>query len=297
MTLRFISPSEIFLMNDRPFYPTTFSTSPLGCLTATSNLLCPKTNSFHCLQWQLYSSGCLSQRGQNLGIILDSSLSQTLSNPSANSINSSSKYTQNTTCSSLHCCHPNLATFILLRLLQKLLTGLPAPALACPPFNWFSVGSHCQTDQVKARQITPLLKPLHWLLQPFRSADCISSHTSLPQSSLATAALRRFWKEQPIALSSLCTRCTIPWELLSRYLPDPLPHLTGLYSSVIFSMSSCISNCNPLPPHLHIPINTLLILLLSFLSASPLSPTATGQGLCFALCCIPNTYKKMPGTW
>lgn len=93
MTLRFISPSEIFLMNDRPFYPTTFSTSPLGCLTATSNLLCPKTNSFHCLQWQLYSSGCLSQRGPNLGIILDSSLSQTLSNPSANSINSSSKYT------------------------------------------------------------------------------------------------------------------------------------------------------------------------------------------------------------
>lgn len=71
--------------------------------------------------------------------------------------------------------------------LVSLLLPLPVP---------LSVDSQlvptAQTDQVKARQITPLLTPLHWLLQPFHSADCISSHTSLPQSSLATAALRRF---------------------------------------------------------------------------------------------------------
>lgn len=49
----------------RPFSSITYSTS-LGCLTLTSNLLCPKVSSFLCLlisvKWQLYSSSCSSQR-------------------------------------------------------------------------------------------------------------------------------------------------------------------------------------------------------------------------------------------
>ena len=54
--------------------PTTYSTSPLGCLTLTSNLLCPRVSSF-----SQSNGNCTlpvaQVRGHNFGIVLDLSLS------------------------------------------------------------------------------------------------------------------------------------------------------------------------------------------------------------------------------
>lgn len=157
---------------------------------------------------------CSSQTGQNLGIILEFSLSQPLSNPLTLIFKI---YPE----SKLYCCYSSLAAFVLPSLLQKLFIGLPASGLSIGPTS----------------QTTPRLQPIYELLEALQSAPPIillhavfSSHPgSWPVPDRPT----------PPTLKSLHLLCS-PLGMLARHLHNSFPHLSGLNSSVTFSLSNSL---------------------------------------------------------
>lgn len=134
--------------------------------------------------------------GQNLGIILALSLTTIIQ-----SINLSSKHIQNPTYHNLSSCYSSLPAFILPRLLQKLLRGLPAPTLA-------------RVIKLKLKSDDSLLTPLHELLDALHSAPPVI----LPHSvfSSHTGRLASSETDQPIPLSGLCWLYSC-LGILSRY--------------------------------------------------------------------------------
>lgn len=237
----------------RPFFSVTYSPSPLGCPTLTSNLLCPKVGSFLCLlisvKWQLYSSSCISQRPTPWYCSWLVPL-KPLSAPSATLINT---YLQNISRIQLvtasTAATPGWLPSFCPNYCKSFSVVSPVPSL----LFWFSaavVVSNASTVH------TPVLAPV----QARRPRPGLGDPPKSWLHLLLRSQLYLLWPQWPPCLcwSKPSYPNVKPSYLLyphlgtlSRHLPDSLPHLWGLNSSATLWMSSpLVTTTLLLPTHI-----------------------------------------------
>ena len=224
--------------------PTTYSTSPLGCLTLTSNLLCPRVSSF-----SQSNGNCTlpvaQVRGHNLGIVLDLSLSN------------------------LYLLHQQLWLTLTFKIYPEfnlsqplLLPGgsgrLCFAQITVKASQWSPQLPPCLCDSQLPR-FRPVLHCSHSGAGSCLRRDALTLAWETPEepatpptvllSSLATVGpLAGAGADQAIPMSSLHACCTLTW---GHSADTRLTHyLTFQVSSATLWMSSP-HNCNPPSPYSH----------------------------------------------